>query len=96
MVLAPRVTRTDKQLAEHSVLTLDRSRFVHRSTALRDLLVLRNEVGSGPNVENERAAAWVAIGHLCKALREAPVSDELDAHWQNAIEQTKAWQTALA
>jgi len=82
---------TEKQLAGYAAQVLQRARYLRGDVALRDVCELRDYLGSGANVENERAAAWVAIGALCKTLNEAPRGPEVPARWQRAIDKTAAW-----
>jgi hypothetical protein len=91
-----RMDRTDnKQLADNAVQTLERARNLHSTAALRDLNTLREKIGNGAGVENERAAAWLAISALCNTLLESPQAPDVEACWQRAIDQTAAWLATL-
>jgi hypothetical protein len=85
----------DEQFADAAVQTLVQARYLHSMAALRALDILKEDIGSGPDVENERAAAWMAISALSKTLLETPNSPEIQTRWQIAIDRTKAWCAAL-
>jgi hypothetical protein len=86
---------TEKQLADHAAQTLQRAQYLRADVALRDVKELRDYVGSGSNVENERAAAWIAISALCKVLQETPRGPEVKVAWERAIGKTQAWLEAM-
>lgn len=86
---------TNKQFSDHAAQTLARIRYFDRSAALHELNILRGQIGSGKDVERERASAWLAINALYKSLLETPYSPDLGELWQRAIDQTAAWHAAL-
>jgi hypothetical protein len=77
------------------VQTLARARYFHRDAALQEINTLRERIGSGQDVERERAAAWLAISALYKSLHETPNSPVRDELWQRAIDETAAWHASL-
>ncbi|HEY1474263.1 MAG TPA: hypothetical protein VGF53_09285 [Pseudolabrys sp.] len=90
-----RIAPLDKQFADAAVRTRERARYLHSTRALRTINILKEDIGSGPDVENERAAACMAISAFSKTLLETPNSPEIQTRWQIAIDRTKAWYAAL-
>jgi len=85
----------DMRLADRVLLTLERAKYLHPQASLRELMPLRDEVGSGQGVENERAEAWLAIAAILKTLSEAPGHRDMPNLWQKATDKTAAWLAAL-
>jgi len=86
---------TNKQFADSAVQTLQRARYLHTTAALRDLKTLSEKIGRGTDVESERAAAWLAVSVLYHTLLETPDGPEVEARWQRAIDQMRAWRSTF-
>jgi hypothetical protein len=84
-----------KRLADHVLQTLTTARYISTSAAIQELGPLREMVGSGQDVERERAEAWLAICVLYETLSEKARNPDIDARWQKAIDKTAAWVATL-
>ena len=85
----------DKRRADLVLQTLEQAKYLHRQGALSAVGPLREEIGSGEDVERERAEAWLAICALYKMLSETPSHQEIPERWQKAIDKTAAWVAAM-
>jgi hypothetical protein len=88
-------TDAEKRLADRVLQVLERAKYLHSGAAARQIDPLRDEVGAGDRVENERAEAWVAICALYKILSETPGHRDVSEHWQKATEKTAAWLATI-
>ena len=84
-----------KQMADHILQTLATARYTSTSAAIQEIGPLREWVGSGQDVERERAEAWLAICVLYEALSDRTRDPGLEARWQKAIDKTTAWVASL-
>ena len=57
------MSETEKQMADRVLRTLATACYLHAGAAVGQIEPLREQVGSGGNVERERADAWLAKGH---------------------------------
>jgi hypothetical protein len=89
------MAETDQQLADRVLQTLTRVRYILPDAAIGEVAAMRDHVGQGGNVENERAEAWLAICGLYDALIDKGRRKELDGRFIRAIEKTEAWQVSI-
>ena len=89
------MSETDKQLADRVLQGLTTARYIHPGPAFRQIGVFREDVGSGGNVERERADAWLAICALHDALAGKTRGGDMDSRWSRAIKKIEAWHASI-
>jgi hypothetical protein len=90
------MAETTQQLANRVLQTLSMARYADTRTAIQQVGPLREQVGSGGDVERERAEAWLAICALYDALAAGGRHPELDARWQKAVDKASTWVGAVS
>lgn len=89
------MSATDRQIADYVLQALTRARYTSKTAAHQEVGELRWRVGTGGDVERERAEAWLAICALHDALAQKQHVPDLDARWQKAIDKSAAWLETL-
>jgi hypothetical protein len=89
------MAETIRQLADPVLQTLSMARYADTRTAVSQIAPLREQVGSGGDVERERAETWLAICVLYDTLVSGTRHPEIDARWQKAIDKAALWAEAV-
>jgi len=89
------MAETAQQLAGRVLQTLSMARYADTRTAVQQIAPLRDQVGSGDEVERERAETWLAICVLYDALTAANRHPELETRWQKAVDKAGLWADAV-
>jgi hypothetical protein len=89
------MAETIQQLADRVLQTLSMARYSDTRTAIQQIGPLREHVGSGGDVERERAETWLAICVLYDTLVSNTRHPELNARWQKAVDKATAWADAV-
>ena len=89
------MAETEKQTAERILQTLKIAQYTGIKSAMADVDMARAHIGSGDDVERERADAWLAVSALHQVLSTSSRNQGLDTHWEKAIDKTLAWLAKL-
>jgi hypothetical protein len=89
------MAETVRQLADRVQQTLSMARYADARTAIQQVGPLREQVGSGADVERERADTWLAICVLYDTLTSNTRHPELEARWERAVDKANAWVESL-